>query len=81
MSWQGRIPDGQRARIISAHKEAWQAISARAPIETLSYQAEHDRLGYILVELWQAETPAGELVKRALSRFDSECHKQTEESN
>lgn len=71
MSWQRRIPRRHRARIIVAHQEAWQAIEARGPVETLNYQAESDRLGYILVELWQAETPEGELVALAMTRFDT----------
>jgi len=71
MSWQGRIPGIHRDRIILAHQKAWQEIEARAPIDALNYQAENDRLGYILAELWQAQVPDSELVASAIRRFDA----------
>lgn len=78
MSWQGRIPGSHRNRIILAHQQAWLEIEARAPIDALNYQAENDRLGYILAELWQAQVPDGELVALAIARFDAAEPSKTE---
>jgi len=71
MSWLLRISHDHRDRFIQAHQEAWKTIEAKVSISALDYQAEHDRLGYILVELWQTETPDGELVALAIARFDT----------
>lgn len=70
MSWRLKIADAERAKIIAVHEKAWRQIEASGTIQALDFQAEHDRLGYILVELWKLDPTSDNLAELAITRFD-----------
>lgn len=73
MSWRSKVSTPEvLARISAAHARVWNELEAKNPVDSLDYQAEHDRLGEILVELWVLQFSEEKVVALATARFESE---------
>lgn len=73
MSWRSKIAPADLARVIAVHESAWSEIDAKGGVDSLEFQAEHDRLGDILVKLWEGHAGSDELVALAIARFEAEA--------
>lgn len=73
MSWQYKIAAAELSKVIAVHERVWSEIEAKGGVDSLEFQAEHDRLGYILVELWEVHSESEELVALAIARFEAEA--------
>lgn len=69
MSWRSKIARADLPRVIAVHESAWSEIDAKGAVDSLEFQAEHDRLGDILVELWEVQTGFADS-SRAGQKFD-----------
>lgn len=78
MSWRSKIAAVELSRIIAIHEQIWSEIETKGGVDSLEFQAEHDRLGYILVELWEEHAGSDELVALAIARFVQKRSSQTQ---
>lgn len=58
------------AVIVAAFETAWGQIDARGEIDRQRTSIQRERLGYIVVGLWDAGG-AGQLAERAVQQFDA----------
>lgn len=55
-------------RLAEAYDAAWTVLDKQDAIDALEKSAARERLGYIIVQIWQAD-PSAELSKKAVQLF------------
>lgn len=55
-------------KLCDAFDAAWTAVNSARPVDPLMAAAERERLGYIIVQLWQAD-PLCSLATQAVRQF------------
>ena len=69
MPFRSIVADPQELqKLCDAFDVAWTALNSARPVDPLMAAAERERLGYIIVHLWQAD-PQGSLATQAVRQF------------